>query len=60
MFTGAIISTNSKFGDGEGPIVYTVVNCFGHENQISECLKSEFPYFYCNRQYTIGLHCYDG
>ena len=55
-----MISTNSKFGDGEGPMVYSNVNCFGHENHITECTKNEFPYFHCNRQYTIGLHCYDG
>ena len=37
MFSGAVISSNSKFGDGKGPVVYLHVNCFGHENQISEC-----------------------
>ena len=60
MFTGAVISTNSKFGDGIGPMVYTNLNCFGHESHITECIKNEFPYFSCDRQYTIGLHCYDG
>ena len=55
-----MISRNSKFGDGEGPMIYSNLNCFGHENQITECTKTEFPNFSCNRQYTIGLHCYDG
>ena len=60
MFSGAVISINSKFGDGNGPMVYTDVNCFGHEKHISECFKNEFPYFTCDRQYTVVLRCYDG
>ena len=32
MFIGAVVYTNSKFGDGEEPVVYSHVNCFGHEN----------------------------
>ena len=57
---GAIIDRSGSYGYGGQPIVYSNVDCYGHEQDLSKCSKSVFPAFYCNSKYIIGLLCYDG
>ena len=58
---GAIIYKNSKFGKGDGPVIYSNVDCYGHENIISECSKTMYPNFTCSNYYygIIGILCLD-
>ena len=58
---GAVIYTNGEFGNGDGPIIYGNVECFGHENYIADCSKSVTPNFTCYSYYgsSVGLLCRD-
>ena len=58
--TGAIIDRSGKYGYGGQPIVYSNVECYGHEQDLSKCTKSVFPSFFCSSRYIVGLLCYDG
>ena len=59
-YTGAVISTQSIYGDGDGPLVYGNFDCFGHESTLIDCTKSQYPNTYCSRRDVIGLLCYNG
>ena len=54
------IYSNSYFGDGEGPIVWSYLSCFGVESTISQCSKSQYLYFSCSRYDVAGIFCKDG
>ena len=54
------VYTNSKFGDGYGPIVYSYVQCNGWEGGIHECFKYEYLQFSCSRSSVSGVLCHDG
>ena len=57
---GAIIYSYPKYGAGNGPVVYSNVDCFGSEKCLSECSKSVFPYTYCyGAGSVVGLKCLD-
>ena len=32
-----------KFGSGDGPVVYSYVNCMGFEKSLSLCSKTQYP-----------------
>jgi deleted-in-malignant-brain-tumors protein 1 len=55
---GAIIDTVNKYGVGDGPIVYSNVECFGHESSLNSCTKTVYPSFYCSNR-VVGLVCLD-
>lgn len=48
----------SKYGEGEGPIIYSVVNCGGWEGNITQCDKITYPS--CSRKNTAGVQCSSG
>ena len=56
--TEPFIYTDSKYGKGDGPIVYSNVNCHGWEKTLTECTKTNYLYFTCND--TAGVLCPDG
>ena len=59
-FTGALIDTSGKYGYGERPIIYSNLDCFGHEVELSKCSKYVYPNFTCyTSRYIIGLLCLD-
>ena len=51
---------HSKYGESNGPIVYSNLNCKGWETQIQDCKKNTFPSISCSPQNTVGLLCTDG
>ena len=57
---GTVIDSNGKYGTGDQPIVYSHVDCFGHEQSLSKCSKLINPNFTCYyNNYIIGLLCLD-
>ena len=54
------VYTNSKFGDGYGPIVYSYMQCNGWEKGITDCPKYEYLQFTCLRTSLAGVLCHDG
>ena len=60
LILGAIIYYNSAFGSGYGPIVYSYVNCEGHEDSFTECSKYTYLQFTCYNTDTVGVLCVDG
>ena len=50
--------TNSTFGDGDYPIIYSNLACGGWEdNVISECKKDTYSDFTCSRGNVAGVLC---
>ena len=60
VITEPTVYTNSKFGDGYGPIVYSNLQCEGWEKGIIECPKYEYLQFTCSRSSVSGVLCHDG
>ena len=56
---GFIIYYNSAFG-ASGPIVYSRINCEGHEDSFIECIKETYFDFTCYNTDTVGVLCVDG
>ena len=55
-----IVYSNSYFGDGDGPIVWSSISCSGQESSISLCPKSQYLYFSSSRNDVAGVLCQDG
>jgi deleted-in-malignant-brain-tumors protein 1 len=53
------IYTNSYFGDGSGPVLYSNMDCGGYENTIVNCDKSTYGSFTCSRKNIAGVVCRD-
>ena len=60
VHAGPYVSTNSEFGDGEYPIVYSYVYCYGYEKSFKDCSKNVYPSSYCSRSSVAGLRCFEG
>ena len=61
LFLEPEISTNAKYGHGEGPIVFSYINCHGWESSLSSCSKSSYLQFTCSSSsYISGVLCTDG
>ena len=54
------ITTNSKYGTGNGPIIYSNLNCQGWQRSFSECSKSTYRHFTCSSTNIAGVLCTDG
>ena len=52
--------TNSFFGDGDVPIVYSNMGCRGYEASVLECTKEQIGTFSCSRDNIAGVICQDG
>ena len=49
--------TNSTFGAGDYPIVYSNSGCGGWETTLSDCSKQQYPDFSCSRSNVAGVLC---
>ena len=54
-----VVSTNSYFGDGIVPVVYSNMSCQGYETTVVDCNKSVFRSFSCPRNNIAGVVCQD-
>ena len=52
--------TDSFFGDGVYPIVWSNVKCNGWEKSFDDCTKSTYLNFWCNRVRVAGVLCAEG
>ena len=50
----------SQFGSGDGPVVYSYVNCMGFEKSLSLCSKTQYPSVTCPANYFAEVRCYEG
>ena len=51
---------DSVFGSGTGPVVYSDVQCVGHETDIMNCPKKVYPDITCTAGNAAGVMCADG
>ena len=58
--TEPISYTNSEFGEGQGPIIFSNLGCEGWEKNIVQCYWSEYGSFSCSRDQLVGVFCHDG
>ena len=59
-YSEPIVYTDSHFGDGDGPIVYSNLDCEGYEDNLNECDKSKYGNFSCSRKKVVGIKCQEG
>ena len=52
--------TDSFFGDGVYPIVWSNVKCNGWEKSFDDCTKSTYLNFWCTRARVAGVLCAEG
>ena len=52
-----VVFTNSTFGAGIYPIVYTNFVCGGWESTLTECDKQIYPQSACSRKNVAGVLC---
>ena len=57
LYTVSIAYHYAFFGAGNGPIIYSNVDCGGWEESFSECSKASFPQFFCLQTSVSGLLC---
>ena len=56
--TEPIVFSDSYFGDGIYPIIYSNMGCGGWEsNVIKECKKQTYNDFFCTRDNIAGVLC---
>ena len=60
LFLEPTTYTNSFYGDGMQPIVYSNIQCSGSEDSLNNCDKEKYGDFACSRQNIAGLKCKDG
>ena len=51
------VFTNSTFGAGQFPIVYSNLGCVGFENSLGACQKQTYPNATCSRNNVAGVLC---
>lgn len=56
---GSVAFTDSLFGNGNGPLVYSNVACSGSETSITQCSKTTYPDFTCSKNKAAGVKCAD-
>ena len=57
---GPITYYNAYYGVGDGPTVWSRVNCFGWEKSLSQCSKNVFPSYSCYPTQSVGVVCKEG
>ena len=64
LYTASRLLPYSPFGDGDGPIVYSIVHCHGNEKSLFDCRLSPASSVFCISQYrhwyTLSIRCTDG
>ena len=53
------VYTNSYFGAGNGPVIYSNLGCRGYETTVVDCPKSSYGSFTCSRKNIAGITCQD-
>lgn len=51
--------TNSYFGAGTSPVLYSNLGCRGYETTVVDCTKSSYGSFSCSRGNIAGVVCQD-
>ena len=59
-FLDPVISTNGKYGIGNGPIYFSGVGCQGWELSLIACNKLSYLHFTCSNTAIAGTLCTDG
>ena len=59
IYSEPTLYSNSEFGEGEGPIVLSNVECGGWETDIFQCSSKKYLSFSCPRTHTAGVLCRD-
>ena len=57
MYIEPTIYHSSHYGDGNGPIVYSNVDCKGWEDGIIDCTTDNYLYFTCSQGHAAGVMC---
>ncbi len=60
FFIESAAYADNLFGTGTGPIVYSDVQCVGHEQNIAQCPKNTYPEISCPSGVAAGVMCADG
>ena len=60
LFIESAAFADNLFGSGSGPIVYSDVQCVGHEQNIAQCPKNTYPEISCPSGVAAGVMCADG
>lgn len=55
--TEPIVFSDSYFGDGIYPIIYSNMGCGGWESNVGACKKDGFLDFSCTRDNIAGVLC---
>ena len=55
--TEPVVFTNSLFGAGKYPIIYSNTACGGYEASLTDCNKQTYPQSNCSRDNVAGLLC---
>jgi deleted-in-malignant-brain-tumors protein 1 len=50
----------ATFGETNGPIAWSYLYCYGWEQSVFDCSKSQYPYFTCSYPNTVGITCKEG
>lgn len=59
MLLDPTLYSNSYFGSGYGPVVWSNVDCNGWETNVFECNKNVYPDTSCPLTNIVGLSCRD-
>ena len=51
------VYNNSYYGDGDGSIVISELDCKGYEPTVLDCAKKDYGSFTCSRSSIIGIVC---
>ena len=55
-----LVYTNSIFGDGDLPVLFSNMKCRGNEDSFEECDKRMYGNFSCSRKNIAGVKCKEG
>jgi hypothetical protein len=58
-YYGAVeVFSNSEFGPGIGPVVFSYTYCRGSESEFGDCYHYSYSYSYClNHMHDVGVRC---
>ena len=59
QFLEPTVYNSSRFGDGDGAIIYSNFDCRGFEGTVSDCAKQQYGSFSCSRNNVVGIKCLD-
>ncbi len=57
FFSEPYVYSDSRFGNGQYPIVYSSVSCGGWEDSLIQCTHNQYKDTVCSRQHVAGVLC---